>query len=70
MGGEGEKVIVILHLGVWYTEKWLSGDKLKENATETPDIKGIVNGSGKNQLGGPKTTWSDDLLWRIGKEIC
>lgn len=69
LGSEGEKVVVIFHLGVWYTEKWLSGDKLKENATETPNIKGIINGSGKNQLGGSKTEWSDGPFWRTSKEI-
>ena len=45
---EGEKMIVIFILGPWYTKEWLSGDKLKDKATETPDINSIVNGSGKN----------------------
>ena len=41
-------MIVILRLGPWYTEEWLSGDKLKDKTAETPDINGIVDGSGKN----------------------
>lgn len=67
---EGQKMIVIFRLGPWYTEEWLSSDKLKDKATETPDIKGIVDGSGKNQLGSSKTKWSNGLCWRVGKEIC
>jgi hypothetical protein len=70
LGGEGEKMIVIFHLGVWYTEERLTGDKLKDYATETLDIKSIVNSSGKNQLGSSETDWSDGLLWWIGNEIC
>lgn len=70
LGGEGEKMIVIFHFGAWYTEEWLSGDELKDKATETPDIYGIVDGSGKNQLGSSKTEWSNGLCWRVGKEIC
>lgn len=59
--GEGEKMIVIFILGPWYTKEWLSGDKLKDKATETPDINSIVNGSGKNQFGSSKTEWSNGL---------
>lgn len=70
MGGEGEKMIVIFHLGTWYTEEWLSSDKLIDKATEAPDINGIVDGSSKDQLGGSKTEWSNKLCWRVGKEIC
>lgn len=70
LGGEGEKMIVIFHLGAWYTEEWLSGDKLKGKATETPDINSIIYGSDKNQLGSSKTEWSNGLCWRVGKEIC
>lgn len=68
-GGEG-KMIVIFKLGPWYAEERLSRDKLKDKAAETPDINGIVNGSGKNQLGSPKAEWSNGLRRRVGKEIC
>lgn len=70
LGSEGEKMIVIFHIGAWDTEEWLSGDELKDKATETPDINGIVDGSCKNQLGSSKTEWSNGLCWRVGKKIC
>lgn len=56
-------MIVIFILGPWYTKEWLSGDKLKDKATETPDINSIVNGSGKNQFGSSKTGRSNELCW-------
>lgn len=62
-------MIIILKLGPRYTEEWLSGDKLEDKAAETPDINGIVNSSGKNQLGWSKTGWGNGLCWRVGKEI-
>lgn len=67
-GGEREKMIIIFILGPRYTEKWLSGDKFKEKATETPDIDSIINGSGKNQFGRSKTQWSNGLFWRVRKK--
>lgn len=70
LGGEVNKMIVIFHPGVWYTEEWLSGDKLKDNATETPDINGIIDGSGEDRLGSSEAEWSNRLFRRIGKEIC
>lgn len=70
LGSQGEKVIVILHFGVGYAEKLLSGYKFKEKATETPDINCVVVRSRKNQLGGSKTGWSHGSCWWVGKEIC
>lgn len=67
--GEGEKMIIIFRLRPWYAEEGLSSDKLKDKAAETPDINGIVDGSGKNQLGSPKTEWSYRLCRWVGKEI-
>lgn len=69
-GSEGEKMIVIFIFGPWYTKEWLSGDKLKNKATETPDINSIVNGSGKNQFGSSKTEWSNGFCWWVCKDIC
>lgn len=69
-GGKGEKMIINFILGPRYTEEWLSGDKLKDKAAETPDIKSIVNGSGKNRFRSSKTERSNGLCWRIGEEIC
>ena len=45
---QAEKMVVIFKVGPRYAEKGLSGDKLKEKAAETPNVKGFVNGSGKN----------------------
>jgi hypothetical protein len=70
LGSEGQKMIVILHLGIWYTEEWLSGDKLKDKAAEAPDISGFVDRSGKYQLGSSKTDGSNRLFWGVGIEIC
>jgi hypothetical protein len=39
-------MIIISILGTWYAEEWLAGDKLKDQAAETPDINSIVDGSG------------------------
>lgn len=69
-GGKGEKMIVIFGLGPWYAEEGLSGDKLKDKTSETPDINGIADGSGKNQLGSSKAEWSNGLCRRVGEEIC
>lgn len=69
-GGEGEKMIVIFKLRPWYAEEGLSRDKFKDEAAETPDISGIVDSSGKNQLGSSKAEWSNGLRRRLGKEIC
>lgn len=63
-------MIVIFKLGPRYTEKWLSGNKFKDKAAETPDINSIIDSSGKKQLGRSKTEWSNELCWRVGKEIC
>lgn len=39
-------MIVICKGGAaWDTEEWLSGDKLEDKAPETPDIKGLADGS-------------------------
>lgn len=70
LGSKGEKMIVIFHLGAWYTEEWQSGDKLEDETAETPDINGIVDGSGKNQLGSSKAAWSNGLCRRVGKKTC
>ena len=69
LGGEGEKMIVIFPLRPRYTKQWLSGDKLKNEATEAPDVKSTVDSSAKNQFGSSKTDWSDGLCWWVGKEI-
>jgi hypothetical protein len=69
-GGEGEEMVVILIIGPWYAEEGLSGDKLKDKTAETPDVKGFVDGSGKNQLGSSKAEWNDGFGWRVRKEIC
>lgn len=70
LGIQGKKMIVIFKVGPWHTEEWLSSDKLKDKTPETPDIKGIVDGSGENQLGSSKTAGSNGLCWGVGKEIC
>lgn len=67
-GGEGKKMIVVFKVGPWYAEERLSRDKLKDKAAETPDINGIVDGSGKNQLGSPKAEWSNGFHRRVGEE--
>lgn len=69
-GGEGEDIVVIFPLGTRYAEEGLSGNKLKDEAAEAPDIKGIVDGSGKNQLGRLKAEWSNGLCRRVRNEIC
>lgn len=69
-GGEREKMVVIFRLGPRYAEEGLSGDKLKDKTAETPDVKGFVDGSSKNQLGSSKAEWSNGLYWRVRKEIC
>lgn len=68
-GGESEEMIVIFKVRPWYAEEGLSRDKLKDKAAETPDINGIFDGSGKNQLGSSKAEWGNELCWRVGKEI-
>lgn len=45
---KGEKMVVIFKVGPWYTEEWLSSDELEHKAAETPDIKSVVDSSGKN----------------------
>lgn len=72
---KGEKMIVIFKVGHWYTEEWLSGGKPEDEASETPDIEGIVDGSGEDQLGSPKTAGSNGLCGGprgvgVSKEIC
>lgn len=69
-GRKGEKMIIILILGPRYTEEWLSGDKLKDKAAETPDMNSIVNSTGKNRFRSLKTEWSNGLCWWISEEIC
>jgi hypothetical protein len=69
-GGEGEEMVVILRLGPWYTEEGLAGDKLKDKAAKTPDVKGFGDSSGKNQLRSPQTKWNNGFFWRVSKEIC
>lgn len=69
-GREVEKIIVVFIFGSWYTKEGPSGDKLKDETTETPDIKSIVNSSGKNQFGSSETEWSNGLCWGVCKEIC
>lgn len=69
-GDEGEEMVVIFKLGPRYAEEGLSSDKLKDKAAETPDVKGFVDGSGKNQLGSSKAEWSNGLYWRVRKKIC
>lgn len=44
-GGEGEKMIVIFKIWLWYAEEGFSRDELKDQAAETLDIKRIVHGS-------------------------
>ena len=67
--GEREEMVVIWIPGTGY-EEGPSGDKLKDKATETPDVKGFVEGLGKNQLGGSKAEWSKGLCRGVRKEIC
>jgi len=62
-------VVVIFRLRPRYAEEGLSGDKLKDKAAETPDVKCFVDGSGKNQLGSSKAEWSNGLCRRVRKEI-
>ena len=57
-------MILIIKVGPRYTGEWLPGDKLKDKAAETPDMKGIADSSDKNQLGCSKTEWSNGLCWR------
>lgn len=68
--GEEEKMVIICKLEPRCTEKGPPGDKLKEEAAKTPDVKGFVDGSGKNQLGRSKAEGSKDLCRRVRKEIC
>ena len=70
LGDKREKMIIIFMIRPWYAEEWLSGDKLKDKTTKTPDINTIIGGSGKNQLGGSKSVWSNGLFRRVGKEVC
>ena len=70
LGGKREKMIIIFIIRPWHTEEWLSGDKFKDKATETPDINGIVDSSGENQLGSSKTKWTNGLFRGVGKKVC
>lgn len=63
-------MVVIFKLGAWYTEERLSTDELKNKAAKTPDIKGFIDGAGKNQLGRPKSERRNGLRWRVRKEVC
>lgn len=63
-------MIIIFILGWWNAEERLSSDELKNKATKTPNIKGVINDSGKNELRSPKAERSDGLCWGICKEIC
>jgi len=69
-GVEGEEMIVVFKIGPWNAEKGLPCDKLKDKAAKTPDVKGFVDHTSKNQLRSSKTTRHNGLCWRIRKEIC
>ena len=68
--GEREEMVVIWIPATGWAEEGPSGDKLKDKAAETPDVKGFVEGLGKNQLGGSKAEWSKGLFRGVRKEIC
>jgi hypothetical protein len=70
MGGESEKMVVIFKPGPRYAEEGLSSDKLKDKTAKTPDVKGFVDGSSKNQFGRSKAVWSNGFYRRVRKEIC
>lgn len=70
LGRKSEEMVVILIIGLRNAEEGPPSDKLKYKAAETPHIKGFVDGSGKNQLGGSKAAGSEGFGWRVREEIC
>lgn len=46
LGNEEEEMIIICALAPRYAKERKSGDQLENKATETPDVKGLVDGSG------------------------
>ena len=69
-GGEGEEMVVICIPATEHAEERPSGDKLKDKAAEAPNVKGFVDGIGKNLLGGSEAEWSKGLCRRVRKKIC
>lgn len=67
---ELEEMVIVFTITRWYTEKRLSGDKLKDKTAEAPDIEGLVDGAGENQLRSSKAKWGEDLGRRIREEVC
>ena len=65
--GEREKVVVIFILGTRYAEKGLSGNKLKDKAAKTPNVKRSVDSSSENQLWCSKAEWNNWLCGRVFK---
>lgn len=70
LSGECQEMIVILRVGPRYAEEGLARDELKDEAAEAPDVKGVVDGSGKNQLGSSKAERGNGLGRRVAEEIC
>lgn len=58
-------MIIIFIFGSWNAEERLSGDKLKNKAAETPNVKRVINGSSQNKLGSSKAKGSDGFFWGL-----
>lgn len=70
MSGEGEEMVVIFKIGPWNAEQGLSSDQFEDEAAETPDVLGSVDGSVKNQLRSSQAEGGDGFCRRVRKEIC
>lgn len=58
-------MIIIFIFGSRDAEERLSGDKFKNKAAETPNIKRVINGSSQDKLWSPKAKGSNGFFWGL-----